>query len=270
MITGTRASVEVKVKFWDAVEWARRETLAERVLDCFGHDLPTSKLLCFLDDEDATDIKHQYGAANRGLYGPIHDTMPLAIFPGYVTDCILVDDYVSVPFPRVFDDVIYLHGSTCEDDASLIMTLSHELQHAVQHGRSRRIWAICSLVPNLSKATIQAMKLAWADIPTEREARIASKRVAVNLLGEQRVMAYIDQRIAARVTDADVADWQFVRAVPPSTSVDLVASTRELLARLEDHRQELEDVLDEKKEMNDPDFVDIDLSPYFQERQSIK
>jgi len=236
----------------------------QHVLDYFEDAPLPSSLLCFLDDEDTPDIKSQYGVANRALYGPIHDTTPLAIFPSYVTDCILVDDGVSIPFPRAFDNLIYVHGNTCEDDLGLTMALAHELQHAIQHATARKVWAVNGLIPNLSRTTVQNLQLTWKDIPIEREARIVSKRVGVHYFGEKRVQDFIDRRIAARVTESDVADWQFVRGLDPSSSVDVVAETAQLLARLKDYRSELESVLNEKKMAGDPDFIAIDLTSYFE------
>jgi hypothetical protein len=141
------------------------------------------------------------------------------------------------------------------------MTLAHELQHAIQHANARRVWAVNGLVPQLHKTVIATLNLQWADIPIERETRIVSKRVAVHFYGEQRVAQYIDEKLAEGITRNDVADWQFVRTLTPSSSVDLVADTQRLFRRLKGFRAELEAVLREKK--NDPDFGDIDLAAYF-------
>lgn len=234
------------------------------MLDYFGGSLPSSRLLCFLDDDDPPDLRHEFGDANRGIYGPINDSTPLAIWPDYVTSCILFDDGISLLFPRVIDDLVYLYGSTCANEVGLTMTLAHELQHAIQHSKTRQLWAVNSLVDELDKAVIAGLKLQWADIPIERETRIVSKRVAVHLSCEQRVTQYIDEKLAdaiARNDVADVTDWQFVRTLTPSSSVDLVADTQRLFKRLKGYRSELEAALREKK--NDPDFDDIDLAAYF-------
>jgi hypothetical protein len=220
--------------------------------------------LCFLDDDDPLTLKGERGAANRGLYGPISDTSPLAGLPDYVTSCILIDDGISLPFPRVVDDLVYLYGSTCANDVGLTMTLAHELQHAIQHASARKLWAVNGLVPQLDKTVIAALNLQWADIPIERETRIVSKRVAVYIFGEQRVTHYIDERLAESITRndvADAADWQFVRGLTSSSSVDLVTDTQRLFKRLKGYRSALEVVLQEKKD--NPDFGDIDLAAYF-------
>lgn len=256
--------VMLKVKSENPEVEAQREAAAQRVLDYFGGSLPSSRLLCFLDDDDPLTLKGERGTANRGLYGPIHDSTPLADWPDYVTSCILVDDGVSLPFPRAIDDLVYLYGSTCANEVGLTMTLAHELQHAIQHANARKVWAVNGLIPQLHKTVIAVLNLQWADIPIERETRIVSKRVAVHFFGEQRVTQYIDEKLAEGITRndvADVADWQFVRTLTPSSSVDLVTDTQRLFKRLKGFRSELEAVLRKKK--NDPDFGDIDLAAYF-------
>jgi len=258
--------VTLKVKSGNAALRALRQAAAERVLDYFDGCLPSSRLLCFLDDGDPPILKQVFGVANRGVYGPIHDSTPLADWPEYVSGCILVDDGVSLLYPRVIDDLVYLYGSTCANEVGLTMTLAHELHHAIQHANARKVWAVNGLVPQLPKTAIAALKLQWADIPIERETRIVSRRVAVDFFGEKRVTQYIDEKIAEAITEVDVADWQFVRALTPSSSVEIVGDTQRLFQRLKGCRSELEAVLQEKKD--NPDFGDIDLDCFFDEEQT--
>jgi hypothetical protein len=259
-VVGSPMPVKLKVISEDASVRTQREATAQRVLDYFGSSLPSSRLLCFLDDDDAPDPRGERGKGVRGLYGPIHDNTPLADWPYYVADCIYVDDGHSCPYPRVVDDLVYLYGSTCANEVGLTMTLAHELQHAIQHANARKLWAVNGLVTNLDRAIIEVEKLTWADIPIEREARIVSKRAAVHFFGEQRVAQHIDDRIAEHITEGDVADWQFVRTLTPSSPVDLVTDTQRLFKRLKGYRSELEAALQEKKA--NPDFGDIDLNAY--------
>ena len=257
--------VTLKVKSGNAAAKGQREAAAQRVLNYFDGSLPSSRLLCFLDDGDPPGLKQVFGSANRGVYGPIHDTTPLADWPDYVTDCILVDDGISLPFPRVVDDLVYLYGSTCANEVGLTMTLAHELQHAIQHANARKVWAVNGLVPQLPKTVIVALKLQWTDIPIERETRIVSKRVAVHFFGEKRVTQYIDEKITERISEADVADWQFVLALTPSSSVDLVADTQRLFKRLKGYRPQLEGCLQNARREYPQDYNDLDLSPFFDE-----
>ena len=252
--------VTLKVEAEDAAVKNQREILAQRVISYFGLHLPDSRLLCFLDDEDPSTVRGDRGPANRGLYGPIHNIADLDGWPNYVRECIYPSNRYGNR-SRVFDDLVYLYGSTCVDEVGLTMTLAHELQHSIQHAKERKLWAANGLVNGLKRETINALKLKWADIPTEVETRIISKRVAESLFGEQRIRQYIDRRIVERTTEADVADWQFVRTLTPSSSVDLIGGTQLLFERLKDYKSELEDVLQEKRD--NPDFGDIDLDAFF-------
>lgn len=259
--------VTLIVKSRDAGVKAQREAAANCVMSYFGLCLPDSRVLCFLDDDDPPNLKAKHGSANRGLYRPIKDNTWLADLPGYVTDCIHVDDGVSFLHARAVDDFVYLYGSTCASQVGLTMTLAHELQHAIQHSRIRKLWAVSTLVPGLTKQVIQALNLKWADIPIEREARIISKRAAECLFGEEAVRKYIDEKIAERISEDDVADWQFVRTLSPSSAVDLITGTQNLFQRLQGYRSELQKVLQDAKK-DDSDFADVDLDTFFNNQQN--
>ena len=83
------------------------------------------------------------------------------------------------------------------------------------------------------------------------------------LLGEQRVNQYIDRKIAERITDDDADDWEFIRTLTPSDSVDLASSTQLLFELLKGCRPELEALLRKVKQTGNPDFTDIDLDAFF-------
>lgn len=247
-------SVAVKVKAQGQVR-IQREAAAQRVISHFGLCLPESRLLCFLDDEDPASLKHAFGAANRGLSGTVKDG-DLSAWPDYVKKCLYVDDDAYPYTRRVIDQLIYLYGSSCTDEVGLTMTLAHELQHAIQHDKERKVWAMNSLIHTLPTA-VDELKLEWADIPIELDARIVAKRVARDLHGERAVNRYIDKRRAEAVEPHDIADWRFVRELTPSSSVDLVAETHRLFHRLTDYRSEIEEAL--RKNRHNPDFSDINL-----------
>jgi hypothetical protein len=252
--------VTLVAKSNDAATKAQREATAQRVLDYFGARLPRSRMLVFLDDEDPPILRHIHGPANRGMYGAIHDCTPLADWPYDVSEAIYPDDGFSIFRARVVDDLVYLHGTTCLDEVGLTMTLAHELQHSIQHNNARELWAVNSLIPNLSKFVVEKMKLTWADIPTEAEARIVSKMAAEALFDGQRVGRYIDDKIAQHVSDEDVADWHYVRGVS-AAGIDLERETKTLFGRLREHRAELETLLAVNR--FSPDYADIDLDRYF-------
>ncbi|MFZ1971640.1 MAG: hypothetical protein WAU89_02280 [Candidatus Acidiferrales bacterium] len=241
---------------------SRRRELARRVIEVFTSELANSRLLCFLDDQDPPIIRFDRGPANRGFYAPIHDGTPLDWVPDYASGHIYVDDGVSVFYPRVVDGLIYLHGSTCDDEVGLVMTLAHELQHAVQHAKSWKIWALNSLVNELDRSIIREVKLTWADVPIEVEARIISKRIAEQIFGHKRVTAYIDGRIVARVTEADVTDWIYVRSLDSTISVDLDSGSRLLFTRLRDWRSELQAALQRAKAASQS-YNDVSLDSFF-------
>jgi len=253
-------SITTRVKSKAEATKLQREQAAQRVISCFGLCLPKSRVLCFLDDEDPSSLKQAFGAANRGLSGTISDGDDLSVWPDYVQKCVYVDDDVSPYTRRVIDQLIYLYGSTCTDEVGLTMTLAHELQHAIQHDKVRKVWAVNSLIRRLPTA-VDDLKLEWDDIPIERDARIVAKLIALDLHGDQPVRRYIDKRSAEAVEPHDVADWSFVRGLTPSNSIDVVVDTHRLFHRLTDHRPEVEDALRQRK--NDPDFSDINLDEFF-------
>lgn len=242
---------------------AQRQTAGQHVVSYFGLCLPESRLLCFLDDQDPPKLRALYGRANRGFYSPIHANEDLPPeWPEYVRKCIYPSDkYFGRT--RKIDDLAYLYDSTCDDELGLTMTLAHELQHAVQHAKVRPWWAansfVHSCIHRLDKAGLKLK--AWADIPTEREARIVSKRVAECLFSEQLVRQYVDRKIAEPTTEDDVADWQFIRGLMASSSVDLAEGTRQLFKRLRNYRPVLEDAMREERE--NPHYADIDLDALF-------
>src|SRR5256885_12347627 len=122
--------LKINVKSADSVLRARRQAVAQLVVDEFGRGLPDLSLLAFFDDEDWILFREKYGSTNRGLYAPIKvNHFEWQLWPDYVTMCILKNLPSSSILNRNFDHVIYLYGSTCSDEVSLSMTFAHELQH---------------------------------------------------------------------------------------------------------------------------------------------
>jgi hypothetical protein len=77
-------SITIKVKSEHEATRIQREKAAERVVPHFGLCLPTSRVLCFLDDQDPSSLKRAFGAANRGLSGTVKVGDDLSIWPDYV------------------------------------------------------------------------------------------------------------------------------------------------------------------------------------------
>jgi hypothetical protein len=260
-------AVTIEVKSHDPVVKARRDAAAQRVLREFGDGLPDLKLLAFLDDQDWDDLKRNLGLANRGGYAQIKGNTPTEDWPPRMTSLIFVPVDDSSPWPtrRVFDHVIYVHGSTCTDETALTMTFAHELQHFVQYGFSRTLLAEGRLIPRLPREVFDIEKINWPDIPHEREARIVAKRVGVKLCGADAVKRYIDRKIDENLTASDVDDWHFSQQLDPSIPYDLSSETKRVFQRLRPYRQSLENVLREMRgdSTYGSDYKDIDLSPYF-------
>lgn len=250
--------VTLRVKSDDPAVKRQRETTARQVIGYFGDGLPPTRLLCFLDDSDEARIRGE-----RGRYEPINDGTPLAHLPEYVSDHIYVDDGKSFLYPRVIDGLILLYGSTCANEIGLSMTLAHELQHTVQQRNSRQLWAVNGLVHHVGKEVFETLKMTWADIPIEREARIVAKRVAVHIFGEKMVTQFIEETIWEHASDGDFSDWQFIHDLRTTDSVDLLAETRRLFQRLQDYRPELESGLRKRRERDQANFGDIDLEHFF-------
>lgn len=239
---------------------ADREAAAQCVIACLAPSLPASRTLCFLDDEDPCSLKRWFGATNRGISGPIHDNAQREHWPEYVWKCVFFDDRFSGLPARVIDDLVYLYGSAWTDVAGMTMTLAHELQHVIQRANARETWAVNSLVRRLPTIAIENLKLEWADIPIERDARIVAKRVALDLCGEEAVTAYIQKRMAEAVQPHDVADWQFVHGLIPADSVNLPEATLSLFQRLRPYRAELTSLMRENSD--NPDFRGVDLHAF--------
>jgi len=164
---------------------------------------------------------------------------------------------------RLFDYVIYLHGSTCVDRVGLTMTFAHELQHFVQqHGSAQRLWAenqlIKTLITTLPEGERTALGLMWSDIPIEREARIVSKRTAETLFGAEPVRQFIEQRIIEAVDKCDAANWRFIQGIVFPIQIDLAGDTQRLYHQLKGYRLRLEELLQEMKKQ--PEFKDVELT----------
>jgi hypothetical protein len=249
----------IEVKSTDDAVRARRKGLAQSVVNQFGQNLPDSKLLAFFDDQDPPEIRRELGSVNRGLFAAKPSEF-IDLWPYYVKDRIFTTDH-SWSLKQVFDQVIYLYGSTCADEVGLVMTFSHELQHFVQFGCNRKLWAENFLTTRLAPEVYELEHLNWPDIPHEREARIVAKRVATAICGADKVDAYIGRRIMESPDVQNSEDWQFSRSVDTSVPYDLAEGTKLIFRRLKPYRNQLESVLAAMR--RDASFKDIDLAKYF-------
>ncbi len=258
--------VKVAVKHSDNLVNAELNAVAQSVLAEFPR-LPGSRLLCFLDDEDAPFFRMNFGQMNRGQFVVLEGT-PTIEWPDYITEHIYVCDR-SLNVNVLFDHVIYLYGATCADPVGRVMTLAHELQHFVQYGFNRRLWAESHLFWGLLPAY---------EIPAEREARVVAKCVAEKLCASEGVEQYIARKIeqSSRKIDGsfildpkeiqdwqnEIDDWRFIGRLHGFAPCDLAARTNDAFRRLGARREELEKKLQDLKAR--PEFKEVDLSRYYQ------
>lgn len=253
--------VKVVVKHSDNLVNAELRAVAQSVLAEFPR-IPGLRLLCFLDDEDAPFFRMTFGGMNRGQFVVLEGTRTIE-WPDYITEHIYSESQNIL-----FDHVIYLYGATCADPVGRVMTFAHELQHFVQYGLSRRLWAESRLFWGL---------LPTYEIPTEREARAVAKSVAEKLCGSERVEQYIAQKIeqssqrihGGSVPDPEgtqnwqneIDDWRFIERLHGPAPCDLAAITNEAFRRLGARREELEKKLQDLKARTE--FEEVDLSRYY-------
>jgi hypothetical protein len=252
----------VKVKASDSRVKKQREEITQRVLDQFGDSLPDCRLLCFFDDEDCQDLKLAtgLGAANRAFHTLISDSTAFRGWPRYLTDCIFVLERVPIGRRLLFDQVIYLYGSTCANSVGMAMSFAHELQHVVQRATVPELLTANGLFRHLPKTVLQDVGLQWSDIPTEREARAVAKRIAVTLHGDEAVKQFLVQRALTAADPIDLADVHFIRGLDTSTQYVLKDETLALFGRFKNHRPEFESVIEDMK--SDPDFEPVDLDSF--------
>jgi hypothetical protein len=252
----------VKVKASDSLVKKQREEIAQRVLDQFGSPLSDCRLLCFFDDEDCQGLRLAtgLGAANRAFHTLISDSTAFQGWPKYLTDCIFVLERVPIGRRLLFDQVIYLYGSTCANSVGMTMSLAHELQHVIQRIRVPELLTANGLFRHLPTTVLQKVGLQWSDIPIEREARAVAKRIAVTLHGSEAVNELLRQRASTTDDPIELADVLFIQELDTSTPYVLKDETLALFARFKDYRFEFESLIEECK--FNPDFEPVQLDSF--------
>ncbi|MEI9968201.1 MAG: hypothetical protein WDM87_06085 [Terracidiphilus sp.] len=166
------------------------------------------------------------GIANRGVF--VHDVrLALASgappLPSYVKTCLCNDagEYL-------FGKLIYVHGSACEPEESLVITLSHEVQHFLQRRNE----------PDASNADmrLRGRLQNWQEHPSEHEAMLVSKRVATLLCGEDLVNGYADSKIELAKKNEqscheDRLRWEFFRGLLISEKYDFAVEVAQLVEK---------------------------------------
>jgi hypothetical protein len=214
-----------------------REEIARCVFEHFTPKLLSrARVICYLDDRDIDWLKQMWGGlSNRGVHWPIRG-QGLNDWPQDMWDIIAGVDADSGEVSWPYASVIYLHGSTCNSDIQLAMTLAHELQHFVQFTTEQNLWAKNTLLQNLPNLPRHNLRH-WFDLPVEVEARVTAKRVTEKLFGHEAVCLHIAKMIAARSSEEDAADWEFIKGLDPNWSYDIHHETAVLV---EEYWDELE------------------------------
>jgi hypothetical protein len=251
-------AITLHVESLDPTVKAHREEVAGLVVNYFEQHFPMPKCistLCYLDCEDLWLLKEYWGRANRGIHWPIlgqglHD------WPGKMWNIIAQVDPNSGEVSWPYASLIYLHDSTCTTDVGLTLTLAHEIQHFLQFANDQCLWVMNTLLANLPGLPRDGLR-AWSDFPAEREARIIAKRIAENFYGKVAILEHIQYMIAARITDADAEDWQFIESIDSSVQFNLAEETKALFRK---HQIELIELYNDPKFRRANRLPDIDLS----------
>jgi len=186
-----------------------------------GHfQLPDFRLLCFFDDEDPACFAQRCGSRYRGFYTPIKGS---GYFPPYISQL-----FFGSGGDFAFDSVIYLRGSTCAVQAGAVITFAHELRHFVQDGNCTKVFAANALLYHNLRSFDPASRCEAWDIPYEKDAMIASKRVSEAIMGPGAVSRHADLQIGAA---NDVLYWKHFQGLSSTTSFDLLAQTIPLVER---------------------------------------
>jgi len=254
--------IVVEVKHPDLREKLVRQADALRVIGRF-RSLPAGlRLLVFFDDTDAEFFREKLGEQNRGFFKPLKGVQTGA-WPHYLRDHLLACGSFQSPATWLFDTVIYLHGTTCEDPVGRVMTFAHELQHFVQYGFSRGVWAASEVFrPHLPAF----------EIPIEREARIVAKCTAEDLCSPEAVKHYVaerinvaEKRIALLKADYqpntdkiknwkdEVDDWRFIQQLDAPAFYDLAARTKLAFDNFPERKAEFEKQLQGRENCDSPD-----------------
>ena len=142
------------VKCRDANVKEAREATSGSVREYFKRQfkVPTNlKVVCFFDDEDPDLFVAgcRLDAGTRGVHWPIRGG-GLSGWPNYMWNVVAPPcnpDSSGVTWP--FDSLVYLYGSTCENELGLTITFAHELQHFLQYANERQLWAANALLMRL-------------------------------------------------------------------------------------------------------------------------
>jgi hypothetical protein len=166
------------------------------------------------------------GEHYRGFHIPFlgRGVLPLDLQHGFFHP---LESGMSYEDSIAFDNLIYIRKGTCLDlPVGFVTAYAHELQHFVQHGRTPKLWGvnrnlyhrIGAFEPNMIPS----------EIPCERDADIAARRVAEQVCGIEPTNNFAEKQIQLMENcgaAAQKARWVFFRGVPSSANYDLLQET---------------------------------------------
>jgi hypothetical protein len=220
----------LQVKSANAQVKASREATCRKVLEYFQLQLSQLSLLCFIDEEDVEDMDFEreknarLGITNRGFFVFNVEwtlntgTPPL---PFYVEERLR-----GTAGEILFKKLIYIHGSACEPEVSLVISLSHELQHYFQHMNYPQ--------SHIADMSLQGSLKSWQEYPSEHDAMLKSKQVTSILCDEDVVRRYTNSRIELAKKNqqdwhVDQLRWEFIRDLQITDKYDFANEVAKLI-----------------------------------------
>jgi hypothetical protein len=122
----------------------------------------------------------------------------------------------------------------------MIISLAHEMQHLLQYGNARKLWAVDGLIRDLARSGQILGFSNWQDHPSEYQAIHTSKRIATKLCGAEPVERYADSQISEAPDSGEKSRWEFFRSLPLEANYDFPV---EVIKLVEAHRVALQDFI---------------------------
>jgi hypothetical protein len=150
--------------------------------------VPSLRLLCFVDDESPQQFDDICGPFYAGFHIPV---------VGSGSEWLQHVQNLFFDSMENFacDNVIYINGRTSATLVGTVITLAHELQHFAQFAFHRKVWKTNTLIYDILRTGPTINVKAW-DIPFEIDAMRVSKRAADEILGEEVVKEHARAQVA--------------------------------------------------------------------------
>jgi hypothetical protein len=233
-----RTSIEIRTATLDKTLCAAQVSLCEEVFLAFGDELPERRVICLLDDANTLELDKALGTYFRGFHYPLleygYSRLPLQITQMFL------DPYTKT---HEFDTLIYLHSRSITSEISIIFTLAHEIQHLIQYGNYKKLWTADYLIRELCKLDPTLGLTKWSDFPSEVDAVLKSKKIAVQLRGDHQVEEFASVQIANLAGTEEETRWSYIRGASTSENSRFALSTDELVQR---YRSRLETLIAER------------------------